>query len=186
MHSKRPAWLFLLLILACLSVSACSNTDKTWAVDDDCGSGNNQYFTAGGPPEFWIAFQDPPSHGGWYLVTAQTAGPDPVNYANWYLPVELTGYQGWYRVDAWMPCTTDRQGVAQYWRYDKGTTYGVVEVYHVDQRAGCDSDVALTDRDYFYSNAANSYGGYVKLTDTTAGQCCINVIAEELVYQGVS
>ncbi|MDQ4145319.1 MAG: hypothetical protein M3198_16575, partial [Actinomycetota bacterium] len=158
--------------------------------DDDCGSGSATYFYRDGPAQYWYVHTSANKAYNNCHVWTTTVTSEVVNSGYWYLPVS-DSYTGDYRVWAYIACekTSNHFGArdARYHRYRHGTTGGITETYHLNQKStvdNCTTDsvqkniTALGDGSG-YDHFAK--GGYMRLVDRSF-YCCENISWDMIDY----
>jgi hypothetical protein len=171
MYVRRLA---AVLIVVMLLPGIALASHYSWRVDDDCGSGSSTYFYRGGPSAYWYTHTGANKAYNNCHVWTTTVTSEVLNHASWYLPVQ-SNYSGDYTVWALIACenvsghfdATD----ARYHRYRYGTSGGITETYHVNQRSivnGCSTDSLQTNVTNRGDGSGYDHfgeGGYMKLVD---------------------
>jgi hypothetical protein len=147
---------------ATIALASQATLDK-----NGCSAGaNGPLFYAGGPAVGWHSHSYAASPAGCHLYVEGNAFSNPVNYANYYLPVDAA-HKGVYRyTKEFVPCDVHSSAVTYRWTiFPKGTEY---PSNSLSLKAGstCDGWFPLgTWR--FYEDQDLMYGGYIRQVDNT-------------------
>lgn len=91
---------------------------------------------------------------------------NPVNWANWYLPVSTT-YDGVYRsTSPYIVNNTDSEAINTiYWRLERGTAFGVTETWCVNQAGDRGKFVSMFQNKRYRVDPNVPYAGYARIVD---------------------
>lgn len=152
--------------------SSAAFASVTTAVEDSCKVPGSGLFYAAGPAIYWVVVKNVnTASAGCYLWTSQVpSGYSPVNWANWYLPVDHA-HDGNYDV---VPYIVNNANAGAYntiyWLFQKGTQNGVPTTTQCVNQAGQRGRfVTIFSNWHLYEDSNRGYAGYSRIVDPVCG-----------------
>lgn len=184
---RRRLTISIIVGLLGFGLAPAAEASTTTFIEDTCSIPGGGLFYADGPASYWrVVSGVSTASAGCYLWTDQVpSGFAPINWANWYLPID-SAHNGVY--SSTTPYIVNNADAGAYntifWRFDRGTSYPVAATWCMNQVATRGTFQSFFPNATYREDPNIPYGGYARIVDPSCGSGFAggNHMAVDLLY----